>query len=743
MVERRSHVTFDPQATQAIETAKSALEDGAELDATTLVAALCHCAAVRALAPSLAETLGLAPPAPRREPGERVRMGSAVAAVVKRLSRMDGDAGAVPVSAVALLRSLLENGAGRADLAGAGLLEPLLDRALALLPSAPLDGEARRLLSLYGRLLDQPRPPCPSLLPVEPALRQLIETLVQRKHKSAIVVGATGTGKTRLVHELARRIATREASVPAELANRCVFALEPRLLRLGADRVGDLEGRVRSLVETIVDNPRVVLFVDDLHGLFGHERAPALDLLWTEVAAGRIAFLGCATRAEYRQLVAGNDALAQCLPAIQLPAPTREETVRILAARRGALEAYYGVTIAPALLERVVALAEAWLPAGHQPRTAIDLLELAAGARRADTAGPRVLDEAAVTAMIERKIGGSVTHASRLTADQVFQALSGSLVGQDETLRELAEAFVGGLGPFRSGGGPRGVYLLAGPTGVGKTRAALELARLLGGGRDCLLRIDANVLGGSGFDHGPATAELFGPPKGYEGHQPGGGGILARVREVPEAVVLFDEIEKAPPGVADLLLQMLGDGVAHDADGEVLDFRRSFILFTTNAAGAPEGPPIGPTPDRDGPPRPPTPRAVRVALRRLGFGDELLGRIHHIFVFQPLDRPALRKVFALWLEDMRRQLRGRGLALEIPEAVADMLVAGFPAQYGARPVAHELGRQLLEQVNLAASENQLARIHCVRVALAPAGSKRGRRVEGDKLIVEVAPSEEN
>jgi ATP-dependent Clp protease ATP-binding subunit ClpA len=728
---------FDLHVKQAIDHARGALRAGQKVDAATLLAALCGSPAVASAVPGVVRTLGLKPPAPHPRPAAKATLEPALAAVIERLQSAYEEPAAEPhaIGALALLRALLEDEPCRRALVDAGQSEASLERALVLLPPLPLDAETQRFLASYGRLLDEPRPLGPRVASLEAALRQLVLTLGQRRQRSAIVVAPSGTGKTLLVRELAHRLAARDRTILAELWDRRIFALQPHLLRLGVERTGELEERIDDLVKRLLDHPRVVLFIDDLHGLLNHSRPEAYQQLWYEVNAGRIACIACATPVEYRQHVAANETLLRCLAKIRLLPPTARETARILAARRAAVERYYGVGIPARLLDKIVALSDQWLPAGHQPGNAIELLDLAAGeCKQAQRRRTRV-NEATVTTAVEHRIGGSLGHLKRLTAAQVFAALAAKLRGQDETLRELAEAFVGGLGPLRMQDGPRGVFLFAGPTGVGKTQAARELERVLGGGRDCLVRIDANVLGGSGSDLGPAIAELYGPPPGYKGYDSGKPGLLARVRDLQESVVLFDEIEKAPVGVGDLLLQIMDEGRGQDVDGEPIDFRRSFIVFTTNAGNDVHR--IRNPTDRDG--AAPTAADVHRALRDCGFSKEFLGRLDQTFVFQPLDATAIREIFSLRLDELKRELRRQGRTLVVPRGLAKRASLAWRAPAGARHVSHRFERDLVRQLNLADKETKPAKLRRVRVALAPKGVKRTRRrVTGDTLVIEIA-----
>jgi ATP-dependent Clp protease ATP-binding subunit ClpA len=730
--------TFDSAALTAITVAKRSLAEGAELDVGTLVAALCQSELVTAKVPQLAELLRLGPLQPCREAVGLVRMAPALRGPIRRLRHGRGEAGPVEVGVFDLLGAILADADCRQVLEAAGAKASSLDQARASLPPETLDPATRVLLERYGRLLEESGPLHPSLAPAEPVLVQLLQTLGQRKHRSAIVVGPAGSGKTSVVLELAMRMVGRHPSIPMALWDRRVFALQADRLRSGADRAGELDQRVRRLVAVLSANPRLVLLVDDIPALISRGPADAFQELWQNIAAGRIACIGCATPSEYRQHIESSDILAQGFAKIRLDSPTSEQIVQILSLRKADIESHFRVSIPTELLAKAVALFERWLPASRQPRGGIDFLELVASERRCAVPPGIELTESLLTEVLERKIGIPILHPERLTAGDVFKALSAKISGQTEPLRELSDAFVAKLGSFHPERGPRGVFLLAGPTGVGKTQAALELARILGAGRDCLVRINANTLEGSGYDLGPATAELFGPPPGYTGYVRGQGAALGRVREFPESIVLFDEIEKAPPGVANLLLQILDEGRTEDMDGQVLDFRHSFIVFTTNAGnGGHGGNPIGLS-ARDNVSRAGSEQdRVFSALHGMGFSDEFLGRIDRTFVFATLGRGAIREVFMLRLADIKAELARRGLTLEVPPGLEDHIVGDWSPQFGARHVTHRFERELSDQLNLAESEKQLTNIRRVRLTMNPGQGKR-RTIDGDALVIEIS-----
>jgi ATP-dependent Clp protease ATP-binding subunit ClpA len=274
------------------------------------------------------------------------------------------------------------------------------------------------------------------------------------------------------------------------------------------------------------------------------------------------------------------------------------------------------------------------------------------------------------------------------------------------------------------------------------------LAEVLGGNKELLIRIDCNTLQGSGFDSGPAINQLLGVPPGYLGYALGQGGLLSRIRDFPECVVLFDEFEKADPGVGKVLLQILDDGRVEDVDGNVLDFRRSYIVFTTNAGCTYDSPSsVGfmrgkqamkfPTVETE---------AMFSQLRGIGLGEEFLGRIDYICLFSALGSSAIQRVIEMQLESLRRHAKEKGLEFDWEPRVIEKLGEQWKPRFGVRALHGILRNQVYTQLGIAESQGETEGVARVRLVaqdgLSPEASTSPcavtRRREGDLLVIALA-----
>jgi ATP-dependent Clp protease ATP-binding subunit ClpA len=669
---------------------------------------------------------------------------------------------------------LLRSKAGRAFSLKAGFSADELDSTLDELsrevieakPTVP-DGspawreskERKRVvdaLSSFGRMLTVGDPPQKRIVEMEKKLKSLSHGLLKRQH-SAMVIGLPGTGKSALVYEFARRLVNDDPNIHERLRDCDVFELSTVFLRSGAGYVGEYEKRVSALLKILTANPKVILFVDEAHSMFqsGMEhRGPFTDAneaFKQSIIKGEISIIGCTTTAEYRHYIEPDKALRERFTLVTVEEPSPEQTREIMAARRPGLEEYYGVEIPEELLGKTIELTEEYLLSRAQPRKSLQILDGACAYCLVEDPPLSRLTEAQLWQALEDTIGHSVVRERAVSPTEIYKELRTKIVGQDEALTGISKAFVTGIKGWMQGAEkPRGVFLFSGPTGVGKTETAVLLSRILGDGKEALLRVDCNTLKGSGHDGGPAQNVLFGPPPGYIGFVRGKGGVLSHIRDHPECVVLFDEIEKADPNVGELLFRIIDDGQCEDKEGNPLDFRRSFIIFTTNAGAVyeeeksigfgPEGgsEPKGPRTDHG---------AMRAHFARMGLGEAFLGRMTHFFDFKGLDEEAAREILEGMLESFAETSKERGFSLEWGEGVLDHLVSEWEPGLGARDIGGILRNRVMSPVIAADTEGQLEGVKAIRLEVLKDSESGAKKVkvgtetharEGDTFLISLA-----
>jgi ATP-dependent Clp protease ATP-binding subunit ClpA len=724
-------LTLDPECQAAVDLAKRAVQQGSVLETGTLLAALYAAQSVRARHPELAASLS-APSPVRAETPAKVTLDEPLQSLFQRLV-----AGGAVVTALQMFDALVQSAAGRACLAAqangqAAQAEPIPPPAS--WKTSPERERVIRDLSSFGRMLTAGQRFYKGVVELESPLRALVRSLTKMKRRNALIIGFSGTGKSALVYELARRLVEGHPSIPLRLRDLDIFELSPVFLRSGASMVGQYEERVKALLETLRANPRVVMFVDEAHALFQsgvYTHGPfteANEAFKDALGKGEIACIGCTTQAEFRHYIEPDGALMRRFTVIRLEPPSRSATMRILQARLPRVEAYYApLRIPQEMLQRAIDLTEEYLPSRFQPDKSIQLLDEACAfcVNQVSPAPQVTLRE--LWSALEDVIGHSLARPEALTEESVFRDLAAKIIGQDDVLRAVSRAFVAGLGSWQQRSTPRGIFFFCGPTGVGKTETAILLAKLLGGGQETMVRVDCNTLQGSGNDSGPAINRLLGVPPGYIGYARGQGGILSRVRDLPECVVLFDEIEKADPGVGKLLLQILGDGRVEDVDGNLLDFRRAFLIFTTNAGCVYERTSIGfQTPSAQAQNAPSVDlEALKTELRSLGYGQEFLGRIHQYFAFRALDSAVVTRILERQLASLRESAQPKGFRLEWASGVVAHLAARWQPQFGVRHLTTILRHRITEQLAIADAQGELKGVAEIRLEILPAERAAG------------------
>ena len=603
--------------------------------------------------------------------------------------------------------------------------------------------EAIATLAEWGRMLTAE--PIPTRRPFHQGNRLLAlqKNLIKMRRPHALLLGHPGTGKTSLVRELARTIARDPESLLPALRDRDVFELSVNKLRGGSAERGSYESRMAVLIDTLSANPEIILFIDEVHQLLSsamHDRSvfsQGDQAFKQALGDGRFAVIGATTLAEYRHFIEPDGALVRRFGILRLDPPTPTDTLRILRQRRTEFEAHYGaITVTDPILRACVEQSEKYLPARHQPDKALDLLdEACAEAQAAGVAevGPTHVD----LALAEE--AGRPGSLDDISTEAVRDHLAERIVGQGALITKVAERFVGRLAdPWLERRGPRGCWVFCGPTGTGKTETAAQLAGLLGSGRVALIRIDCNTLGRSP-DPGQAISRLIGVSRGFVGYSRGEGGLLSAIRHAPESIVLFDEIEKAHPVIADVLLQLMDEGQVTDVDGNVLDFRRAFVIFTTNAGGSQkELVQVGFTPSGDTRPRAASPAASRAALVEAGFSEPFLARIDEWFAFQPLNRDAGVELITRRLTELASAAALRGFRLCWEPSALDRLLDGWSARGGARFAMEALQGRVNDHLLLIERAGDLDGVRTIRLecddGAVEIGGMSSRR-DGDTLVL--------
>ena len=442
--------------------------------------------------------------------------------------------------------------------------------------SSPLDSFAQNLntQALAGKI--------DPLIGRDQELERVIQTLCRRRKNNPLLVGEAGVGKTAIAEGLARRIV--EGAVPEILAQSTVYSLDMGALLAGTKYRGDFEQRLKGVLKQLTDNPKAILFIDEIHTLIGAGAASggtldASNLLKPALSSGNLRCIGATTYTEYRGIFEKDHALSRRFQKIDVPEPSVEETVAILRGLKSRFEDHHGVKYTAAALTTAAQLSARYINDRHLPDKAIDVIDEAGAAQRILPKSkqkrmitPREIED--IIAKIARIPPKTVSSDDRNSLKTLDRDLKAVVYGQDTAIDALATA----IKMSRSGLGnpqkPIGNFLFSGPTGVGKTEVARQLAYVLGVE---LIRFDM-----SEYMERHAVSRLIGAPPGYVGFDQGGL-LTEAVNKHPYAVVLLDEVEKAHPDIFNVLLQVMDHGTLTDNNGRKADFRNVVLIMTTNA----------------------------------------------------------------------------------------------------------------------------------------------------------------
>ena len=514
----------------------------------------------------------------------------------------------------------------------------------------------------------------------EKEVERVIQTLCRRRKNNPLLVGEAGVGKTAIAEGLARRIV--EGRVPEILADAQVYALDMGALLAGTKYRGDFEQRLKAVLKQLADHPNAILFIDEIHTLIGAGAASggtldASNLLKPALSSGQMKCIGATTYNEFRQIFEKDHALSRRFQKVDVVEPSVSETVEILKGLKSRFEQHHGIKYSASALSSAAELSARYINDRHLPDKAIDVIDEAGAAQRIlpksrqkKLIGKTEIEE--IVAKIARIPPRSVSNDDKAALRTLERDLRNVVFGQDAAIEALGKA----IKMSRSGLGnphkPIGSFLFSGPTGVGKTEVARQLAYTLG---IELVRFDM-----SEYMERHAVSRLIGAPPGYVGFDQGGL-LTEQVNKKPHCVLLLDEIEKAHPDIYNILLQVMDHGTLTDNNGRQADFRNTIIIMTTNAgAETMQKAIIGFSAKRE--------QGDEMSdIKRL-FSPEFRNRLDAIISFKGLDHDIITRVVEKFLMQLEAQLHEKKVEAHFTERLKEWLgKKGFDPLMGARPMA--------------------------------------------------------
>lgn len=560
----------------------------------------------------------------------------------------------------------------------------------------------------------------------------VIEILSRRKKNNPVLIGPAGVGKTSIVEGLAERIAS--GNVPAKMANMHIISVNINDMVAGSSLRGSFEERLKKVIDKAKSDPNIVLFIDEIHNIVGagstdseNNNGDAANILKPALASGQLKLIGATTTSEF-QRIEKDPALSRRFQAVQVPEPSTDVAVKILEGLKKKYEDYHHVKYSDDSLKLAVELSERYIQGRYLPDKAIDLMDEAGAkkallvqptdekslknqisaleAKKAEAAKAEDYDKASeiknkiadlekqlknvdskntpevtekdIYAIIEQKtkIPMSELHADEAQKNlDLAKKLKKNVIDQDRAIDVITDA-IARKQIFKDSDRPTGSFLLTGPTGVGKTELAKQLAIQLFGNKEHLIRLDM-----SEYQDEMAVNKLIGSAPGYVGYGEGGQ-LTEKVRHQPYSLILFDEIEKANPQVFNALLQIMDDGRLTDAQGRTVSFKDTILIMTSNAGFSDKLLEDGKV-DQD---------KLISALENY-FRPEFLNRLDAIVPFNSLTEQDMGKIINIYLKKMSHVLAKKGVTVEVSdEAKAFLAEKGYDKKFGARPL-----RRVVEQ----------------------------------------------
>lgn len=575
----------------------------------------------------------------------------------------------------------------------------------------------------------------------ENEIQDTAEILSRRTKNNAILVGDAGVGKTAVVEGLAQAIVA--GKVPETIQDKEIYSIDLSSLEAGTQYRGSFEENIKQLVEEVKAAGNIILFFDEIHQILGtgatggEDGGKGLaDIIKPALSRGELSVIGATTQDEYRNTILKNAALARRFNDVVINEPTAADTLRILQGVKELYEKHHHVVLPDDVLKAAVDYSIQYIPQRTLPDKAIDLIDMTAAhlAAKNSQTDVETLDqrlkklEAAKEAAIKAEdfakaadIKKSIEETKQkiketdqkekitATIDDVAQSverltgipvsdmgandierlknldkrLKSKVIGQDEAVEMVAKAIRRNRAGFSEGDQPIGSFLFVGPTGVGKTELAKQLALDMFGNENAIIRLDM-----SEYADRTAVSKLIGTTAGYVGYDDNSNTLTERVRRNPYSIVLLDEIEKADPQVLTLLLQLMDDGRLTDGQGNVINFKNTIIIATSNAGFGNEA--LSGDKQRD--------QSLMDKLAPF-FRPEFLNRFNGIVEFSHLTKEDLRQIVDLMLADVQKTLAKKSIKLEVTEAAKDWLMEqGYDEAMGARPLRRVIERQIRDKV---------------------------------------------
>ena len=511
-------------------------------------------------------------------------------------------------------------------------------------------------------------------------VERCIQVLCRRRKNNPLLVGDPGVGKTAIAEGLARKVVSKET--PEVLSNTTIFSLDMGALLAGTRYRGDFEERLKAVVAELENHEDAVLFIDEIHTVIGAGATSggamdASNLLKPALQGGKLRTMGSTTYKEFRQHFEKDRALSRRFQKIDVNEPNVDDTIKILKGIKGYFEEHHNIKYTADALKSAVELAARYITDRKLPDKAIDVIDEAGAAQHLITSTKRkktigVKEIEAIVAKIARIPPKNITKDDAIVLKDLEASLKRVVFGQDKAIESLSSAIKLARAGLREPEKPIGSYLFAGPTGVGKTEVAKQLADNLGVE---LLRFDM-----SEYMEKHAVSRLIGAPPGYVGFDQGGQ-LTDGVDQHPHCVLLLDEIEKAHPDVYNVLLQVMDHGTLTDHNGRSVDFRNVIVIMTSNAGATEQAKAaIGFGRDRR--------EGEDTAAIERTFTPEFRNRLDAVISFNPLPKDTILQVVEKFVLQLEAQLMDRHVAIEMTDEAASWLAdKGYDDKMGARPLS--------------------------------------------------------